>query len=205
MDEVAPSQGNRFQPAAALSAGVKRPRCGILAWLAMALLIAVVAKGRSQEPGSRATPRPSEYEVKAAFLLNFTKFIDWPPSPHAPDTTFRICILGSDPFGTTLDQIVEGERVGSRRLAVQRVQEAANSCEVLFINKSADDIARTLAEVPRGVLTVGESHDFLRQGGMIAFVLENRRVRFDVNERAAARAGLKLSSKLLNVARSVEK
>jgi hypothetical protein len=162
------------------------------------------------QPGVRAAEEapPLEYQVKAAFLLNFTKFIDWPPAESAGgEASFDICILGDDPFGPTLDQMLDGETLQGRRLAVQRVSRRPlpGSCRVVFIGKSEKDISGVLSAAAPGVLTVGESAGFLREGGMIGFVIENRRVRFDINEAAATRAGFKVSSKLLNVARSVEK
>jgi hypothetical protein len=145
-----------------------------------------------------------EYEVKAAFLLNFTRFVEWPPSAFSGgDAPLVICIRGDDPFGTVIDQIVEGELVNGRKVVVERMRsDEQKSCHVLYAGSN-----RLIALAAGGgaVLTVGEGADFLHQGGMIAFVLENRRVRFDVNLKAVTNAGLKLSSKLLSVARSVEK
>jgi hypothetical protein len=152
--------------------------------------------------GHAASP-PTEYEVKAAFLLNFAKFIDWPSMPPNLDVPFMFCILGEDPFGPTLAKILEGEKVAGHRLVSRRVQGPDSNCQVLFIGKSEKGVPRILAETPRGVLAVGESDDFLRQGGMISFALDNRRVRFDINPRAAESAGLKISSRLLAVARTL--
>ncbi|SPF52262.1 Putative transmembrane protein (fragment) [Candidatus Sulfopaludibacter sp. SbA4] len=123
---------------------------------------------------------------------------------HSP---FVICILGEDPFGAALNQMVKGEGVGGRNLIVQRIRRAPEpkSCQVLFIGGSEKDIPKTLAEVGPGILTVGEGETFLHDGGMIAFVIENRRVRFDINQKTAGTAMLRISSRLLNVARSVEK
>ena len=148
-----------------------------------------------------------EYRVKAAFLLNFTKFIEWPANSFADtDSPISISILGDDPFGRTLDQIVEGETVNDRRLVVARIQgEPPKSCQVLFISKSEKDVAKILTALGPGVLTVGEGESFLREGGIIAFVIENRRVRFDINKGTARNAALKISSKLLKVARSVKR
>lgn len=147
-----------------------------------------------------------EYKVKAAFLLNFTKFVEWPAAGASASAPFSICILGEDPFGTALESIVEGERVNGRRLVVQRVRpHEAQSCQVLFAGKGEGDLGKILQELRPGVLTVGEGTRFLHEGGMIAFVLESRRVRFDINQTAAARAGLLISSRLLNVARNVER
>ncbi len=157
-------------------------------------------------PSLRAveTPSPSEYQIKAAFLLNFTKFIEWPTTEGAAGSPFSICVVGEDPFGPVLDQLVEGETVGGRRIAVRRVHaEAPGSCSLLYVSKLEQNVSGVLAGAGPGVLTVGEGDGFLDEGGMIAFVLENRRVRFNIDQGAAQKAGLKLSSRLLGVARSV--
>jgi hypothetical protein len=148
-----------------------------------------------------------EYEVKAAFLLNFTRFIEWPAAVFGgADGPFSICILGDDPFGRALDRTVEGESVNGHRIEIQRnVRQSTASCQIVFASGSEKDLPKELANLGPGVLTVGEGARFLREGGIIAFMLENRRVRFDINQSAASRAGLKISSKLLSVARSVEK
>jgi YfiR/HmsC-like len=149
-----------------------------------------------------------EYQVKAAFLLNFTKFIEWPASAFdTSDSPIVICILGDDPFGNTLDQIVAGEVVAGRKISVQRIKRPPplKSCQVLFVGRLEKEVLKSLPDVGPGVLTIGEGENFVHDGGMIAFVVENRRVRFGINETAAESAGLKLSSKLLSVAKSVEK
>lgn len=168
--------------------------------LASALLLPV-------PPLVAADTRP-EYEVKAAFLLNFTKFIQWPSVAfESPDSPTTICILGDDPFGSALDQAVEGEVVNGRRLTVKRLQRAPTpkSCQVLFISKSENAVTDLLASLGMGVLTVSDRDGFLREGGMISFVIENRHVRFDISQRAAARASLTISARMLNVARIVQK
>jgi hypothetical protein len=153
-------------------------------------------------------PEASEHQVKAAFLMNFTKFVEW------PDTAFRdasqpitICIYGDDPFGPALDQVVEGETVAGRRLAVERLRRppAAKACQVLYIARSERDPAAIVAAAGPGVLTVGDQDSFLHEGGTIAFVLQARHVRFDISLRAAAKASLTISSRLLNVARAVQR
>ena len=150
---------------------------------------------------------PLEYQMTAAFLLNFTKFIDWPPVESTGwDPMFNICVLRDDPFGPVPDQIVEGETFQGRKLAVQRVRRPPpSSCKVLFVSKSEKDVDGLLSSFGAGVLTVSDRALFARDAGIIDFVIENNRVRFDINQAAAARAGLKLSSRLLSVARSVEK
>lgn len=152
-------------------------------------------------------PTSSEYEAKAAFLLNFTKFIEWPAASGAEaDDPFSICIIGNNPFGKILDRLVEGETAGGRRIEIQSIGRLPpNSCQVVFAGQSSNELSKVLSHLGRGILTVGEGDRFLRDGGMIAFVLDNRRVRFDINQSAAARAGLRISSKLLSVARFVEK
>jgi len=147
-----------------------------------------------------------EYRVKAAFLLNFTKFVEWPAAELPESDSFTICILGEDPFGSVLDQMTEGETVNGRKLAILRIRaNSPKACQVVFFSKPEKGYAQILSGFNRGVLTVGEGDTFLHDGGIIAFVIENRRVRFDIDQSAAATAGLRISSKLLSVARSVEK
>jgi hypothetical protein len=157
---------------------------------------------------ARAAEEPLEYQVKAAFLLNFTKFVEWPASAFADEhSPLSICILGEDPFGSTLDEIVKGESANGRELSIRRIRRAPppKACQVLFVARSETEISKTLSGIGSDILTVGEGDKFLRDGGVIAFVIENRRVRFDVKQSAAARSMLTISSKLMNVARSVEK
>jgi len=153
----------------------------------------------------QAAEVPLEYRVKAAYLLNFTKFIGWPSEAfEAPDSPIGICILGDDPFGSTLDRIVQREIVNGRQVIVQRIKRVPEpkTCQVVFVSKPGKDESQT--GYGPGVLTVGEGESFLREGGMIAFVLDNRHVRFKVNQASAESAGLKLSSQLLKVAKAVE-
>ena len=181
-----------------------------VAGLLICLFNAFVAYSQTS---SQIVASPVEYQVKAAFLLNFTKFVDWPPTSFAnPDSPITICILGKDPFGPVLDEIVRGETVNARKVTVQRIsqppisqQAGAQTCHVVFVGEPDQEISRTLSGLGRGVLTVGEGDRFLRDGGMVALVVDNRRVRFDINQRAATGAGLGLSARLLNVARAVEK
>jgi len=172
----------------------------------LAVLLSLLA-GLWQRVGA-ADEQSLEYQVKAAFLLNFAKFTEWPSSAfRSADAPLSICILGDDPFDGVLDQMIRGEAINGRKLAVLQIkrQPRPQTCQVLFMGKTQKDIRRTLADLGSGVLTVGEEESFLREGGMITFVIENRRTRFDVNPTAADSAGLKLSSKLLSVARTVKK
>ncbi len=177
--------------------------CSIRLWLTVLAVLTV-----TPPKAARAADEHSlEYQVKAAFLLNFTKFIEWPADAFASDRApITICVLGDDPFGNALDQIVAGEAVNARKLAIERLRRApaSKACQVLFIGKPEKDY-KILTGLGNGVLTVGEGDSFLRNGGMIAFVLDNRRVRFDINQTAVEGGQLKMSSKLLTVARSVKK
>ncbi len=159
-------------------------------------------------PWCGAAETAPENAVKAAFLLNFTKFTDWPPEAFADQSSpINICIMGKDPFGAVLNAMLEGEVVNGRRLALRRMTEAPGprACQVVYIDTPAKELRVTLAGLGPRVLTVGEGEGFVRDGGMIGFVVENRRVRFDINLTAVEEASLKLSSRLLNVARSVQK
>jgi hypothetical protein len=174
-----------------------------------ATLLGLVVIGAGLEPGlfCQETNAPLEYQVKAAFLLNFTKFIEWPPSAfRQPDSPVSICVLGGDPFGSALDQIVSGEVVNGRKVVAQRIKSVPppQACQALFVGRLEKDAGKILPGLGSGVLTVGEGENFIRDGGMIAFVIENRRVRFEINQAVAENSGLKLSSKLLSVAKPVD-
>jgi YfiR/HmsC-like len=159
-------------------------------------------------PGMPLTEPASKYQVKAAFLLNFTRFVEWPAAAFANrNAPFQICILGEDPFGDALDRVIEGESAGSRKLKVRRIQQppSPKTCQVLFVSRAEKNVQQVVNGLGPGVLTVGETDGFLQAGGMIAFVLEENRVRFDINYRAAVKASLTLSARLLGVARSVQK
>jgi hypothetical protein len=150
----------------------------------------------------------SEYEVKAAFLYNFAKFIDWPPNSFSsPQSPFQICILGADPFGRTMDEALQGKMVGSHLVAIQRDKEFADlrHCQMVFVSSSESSRLAKILESLRGssVLVVGESEGFASAGGTIQFAIEQDRVRFLINPDAAENAGIKVSSKLLALAKIV--
>ncbi len=160
-------------------------------------LPAALAQRRPAPAGTAA-----EYDVKAAFLLNFAKFVDWPRAERAA-SPFAICILGDDPFGDSLNRIIAGESLSGRPIEVKHLQRWQASCEMLYISASYPSQASVLSEVGSDVLTVGEAPEFLRDGGMIRFFIDDRRVRFDINRRAVERSSLKMSARLLGVARKV--
>ena len=150
----------------------------------------------------------SEYHVKAAFMVNFTKFTDWPGNAfESPQAPLNICILGEDPFGTVIDQLAEGEVIKGHRIVILRAKALPlpRTCHVLFLSRSERNIGPILMKLGPGVLTVSDRERFLLEGGMIAMAVEGDHVRFDVNQRAALRASLTVNARLLNVARRVEK
>jgi hypothetical protein len=157
--------------------------------------------------GLAETPTSLEYKVKGAFLLNFAKFTKWPADEFvATNTPITIGIVGDDPFGSALDQLVADETIGTRRIVVKRLAFSSDlsQCQVLFIPKSADaeDVLKRV--VSPGVLTVGESDNFLDAGGVIRLLIEDKKVRFEVNMAAAQRARLTVSSQLLKLARTIK-
>jgi YfiR/HmsC-like len=180
---------------------LKRSRVGWVALFLLACAACLLANGSAEEAAS-------EYDVKAAFLLNFAKFVEWPPTAFADaDSPIAICILGNDPFGRVIDELVQGETANGRKLTVRRLSEPPGPrvCQIVFAAGPGKEAAKTMSGLGRGVLTVGEGEAFVPDGGIIGFVVESRRVRFDINQTAAEGAALKLSSKLLSVARAVEK
>jgi len=152
--------------------------------------------------------KPTEYQVKAAYLANFGKFVEWPSKAVQPgETSFPICVLGDDPFGPDLDAALAGEAVGKLPLRARRLSGIPNvsGCRILFISASKEKQLKTiLADLPMpGLLTVSDIPQFARRGGMIEFILENNRVRFEINLDAAARAGISFRSELLRLAATV--
>jgi hypothetical protein len=149
-----------------------------------------------------------EYQVKAAFLFNFAKFVEWPADAfEGPQDPVAICVVGKDPFGESLDSVVRGETVSGRPLVVRRPRnpEEIRECQIIFLARSERAYQDDVLSFVEGasILTVGEDEGFLTDGGIIRFLLEKNRVRFDINLTAAETNRLKLSSKLLRLARSV--
>jgi YfiR/HmsC-like len=159
-------------------------------------------------PAIALAQEASEHQLKAAFLFNFVKFIDWPETSFRENTgRMRLCVLGAEPLGAELERVATGKSVNGRSLEVVRLTQAegAAHCQVLFLGASQSGALRKIqAELHGGgVLTVGDSPEFLHQGGVIRFLLLDNHVRFEVNLEAAEQAGLKISSKLLALAQNV--
>ena len=150
---------------------------------------------------------PLEYAVKAAFIYNFAKFVEWPAESSAKEGPFVIGILGQDPFRGALDEVVSGKTVRDKKITVKRFSriEDAMSSRILFIgNSEKESIAQIIKRLDGApVLTVSDLRQFAEQGGMIELVIDQNRVRFIINTAAAEQSGLKPSSQLLKLARIV--
>jgi hypothetical protein len=179
----------------------KKPRA---CWLGLALVIGGFS-------GAPAQGQPvDEYQVKAAFLYNFAKFVEWPPqaflSASAPLT---ICVLGPNPFGRSIEEAVDGKVVDDRKLVVRQFADVrqVNGCHILFVSSPERKSLRAILGELResAILTVGETQGFTAEGGVISLELEGERVRFEVNLYAASQQKLRISSKLLSLARIVKK
>ena len=150
----------------------------------------------------------SEYQVKAAYLYNFAKFVDWPAQVFGDSTEpFRMCVLNNRSFEATLQNMVAGKAIAGRPISVVGVQngEQSRNCQILFISSSQDRLGRRIVEDLQGasILTVGESKGFVEDGGIINFVWQDDRVQFEVNHGAASHAGLRVSSRLVSIAKLV--
>ena len=150
--------------------------------------------------------QPSEYQVKAAFMYHFAQLVSWPPSAfNEAKTPLVVAVLGENPFGTNLEQTLHGKRINEHPLDVREVQsvsEATNGCHILFISSSEKKRLPDILQAVRGtsLLTVAEMDPFTEAGGMIQLFREGSKIRFRINDSAAKAAGLKISSKLLNLA-----
>ena len=182
-------------------AALRRPRAA--GFLVAAFVLAV-------RPAAAATPPPQEHAVKAAFLYHFAHLVDWPGAAD-PAEPFVIGVVGPDPFGTTLDEVLAGKSVRGQPVRIQRFVGAAHledaRVHILFVGRGDEEhVRRALAAVAaKPVLTVGESPRFAERGGMIGFrVTDEGRVGFDINLQRAEQSGLRMRSQLLKLARIVE-
>jgi len=155
-------------------------------------------------------PKVSEYQVKATYLYNFGRFVQWPPNATiAKGDSFSICVLGQDPFGPSLDSTLAGETLDGKPLTAKRISTPrdAGECRILFISSTEENhLKEILAALDESsILTVSDMPAFSRRGGMIQFVLEGGKVRFEINLAKAETAKLTLSSELLKVATTVRR
>lgn len=172
----------------------------------LAMLISLVAPPfASPQAGA-----PSEYQLKAAFLFNFAKFIEWPEKSFGNAVApFTICVIGQDPFGGALDEYlaktIEGRPVHIAHFPNANVLAEARHCQIVFISASEREHFHNVIMSLTGVdaLLVGDADGFAASGGTIEFMLEDNHIRFAINPDAAGRADLKVSSKLLALAKIV--
>jgi hypothetical protein len=149
-----------------------------------------------------------EYSVKAAFLFHFAQFVEWPSQAFKDgDAPLVYCTIGEDPFHGSLDAALNGKSIGARPLQVRHLKQPADlhSCHVVFLGEKEKKLFAAVLELLKNnpVLIVGESERFVQDGGTIGFCLEENKIRFEINLEAAEKARLKISSKLLALAKSV--
>ena len=194
--QQSPLNSKRQPAGAAESLKTVRRNGGVLGALLRLLLVAAFWNAGIRGGESRAETAMPEYDLKAAFLSNFAQFVKWPKGGSG-----TIGILGDDPFGGKLDKALRG------KLSIRRSRRAEDlkDCQIVFVAKSergnVGAIISSLGDA--NVLTVGDSDGFARQGGVIGFTMDGDKVRFEINSAAARRAGLVISSKLLQLASRV--
>ena len=175
------------------------PKLSTRAALLVSILLLPFLAARAEGPAS-------EYDIKAAFLLNFARFVEWPDL--APSSPLRICVLGKDPFGKALDDVVSDRSVNGHPIVVRRLRSIAEAqeCQVMFVSSSeASQLARILAGLEKSpVLSVSDIPGFAGKGGVIGFVAAENKIRFDLSLEAATHSRLKISSQLIRVARSID-
>jgi hypothetical protein len=178
---------------------VSRSRAVVALWLCVMAASEIAAQTRP----------PAQNEVEAAYLYQFGRYVDWTSTRPSNADAFNICVLGADPFGSALDDIVKGKVIADQQVAIKRILGAGEShtCRIVFVSPSEEGRVPAILKALEGtgIVTVGRGPQFTRRGGMIAFTSEDKKVRFIVNLAAADAAKVRLSSQLIRVAASVEK
>ena len=180
-------------------------------WRACAVVCTFVctALALAGEPGRIwAQAAPDEYQLKAAFIFHFAQMVEWPAGTfETGNQPLTLCLLNSEPNRTEIRGTVEGKSTGGRVVRTRFLDSPINSdgCNILFLSRSDSHVQESVLRSLRGkpVLTVGETDDFLDQGGMIRFHFDQDKIRFDVNLAAADAVHLKISSRLLLLATAV--
>lgn len=173
--------------------------CALRRLAAPAALAAALASAAGAAQAESRTP--TEYDVKAAFLYNFARFVEWPDVGAVPSVD--VCVVGADPFGSALDAI-KGKPLGRATLRVRRAEpDKLGGCELVFIPASESGRLESVLQAVKGraLLTVGDGPDFAQRGAVIGFYPDQSKVRFEINIDAARRSGLAISSQLLRLAR----
>ena len=169
------------------------------AWSISVLLLSMTHLAPAAQPPSR------EYELKAVFLFNFSQFVEWPPASFSTaQAPLVIGILGKNPFGSYLEELVAGEKVNGHAVTIQYYNsvEEIRSCHILFVNLAdTKKTERAIGDLRgRNILTVSDASDFSAQGGMIRFFTRENKIKFEIDLEASKAAGLTISSKLLRLA-----
>jgi hypothetical protein len=176
----------------------------LIARVVSAMLIVALT---SSAPASQAQSQtPNEYQIKAAFLYKFARFVQWPAEAFGENSTSLIVgVLGEDPFGSDLDQTVSGKTINGLPFTIKRLKwgQDLRACHILFIGSSERKRLPQIIASLKGasVLTVGEMGQFTQQGGIVNFTMEENNVRFEINAEAAGAARLRISSRLLSLAK----
>jgi len=185
------------------AATCSRPRAGLAAVILICIVLA---------PGAIATAHAQvqEYALKAAFLLKFGLYVEWPSTAFSsPTSPFNLCIAGQNPFGDSLDKAVADERINGHNVVIRQLKTVGrdSGCHILYIGDSdAQHVAQILATVHgSSVLTVSDARGYGSDSGIIDFVIVNDRVRFYIDDESAAQNGLVISSKLLSLALNVKR
>jgi hypothetical protein len=148
---------------------------------------------------------PSESKIKAVFLYNFTRFIDWPGNAFtSTDNTFKIGIVGTDPFGDYLEEAVRNESVSGKPIVIERFRNVKDikDCQILYINSKDHKEIRNIIETvkQKKILTVCANPEFMKWGGMIRIYSDDNKIRMQINDAAARNEDIKISAKRLTVA-----
>jgi hypothetical protein len=198
---MALSPGNQIASSHAGRGRVSSTTCRVLVGFGALLALGLTTASKADSTISR------EYKVKAAFIYNFAKFVEWPSQKLGGDSSpLVIGVLGPNPFGDELENALKGRQINGRPLVVRQFDniEAAKTAHLLFITLNDESKLRK-ASKEYGILTVGQSEAFARSGGIIIFTFEDDKLRFEINIGAAEQAGLKISAQLQKLAQTVRK
>jgi len=173
---------------------------------AIALLLLAIALHARGAPAA-GEMAAGEYQIKAAFLHHFAQFVDWPAAALPPGAPIVIGLVGEDPFGRTLDDVVAGKHANGHPIVIRHMRwnDPFGACQIVFIGSSELPHLAAILDATRGfsILTIADFDRFTERGGMIELITVDHRVQFDVNPSAAAEAHLRISSKLLQVAHAI--
>ena len=185
--------------------GARPVRALSICWRIAALSLVIVT---CAIPTTTQAQVLNEYEAKGAFLFNFVRFIEWPVNAFADSSSpLIIGVVGDDSSSAVIERVVNGKIANGRRLVVKRFSDfkSLTSCHIVFVRSSdRDKIRQTLTAAGPAALTVGENEGFAKWGGIVNFTIVGGKLGLEINQRSAERAGLKISAKLLSLARVIK-